>query len=111
MSAVPESKLMREAEIAYALVCMSTDYDCWRVGEGEGDVSVEMVMGHMKANSGNARQAVASVLGELSREGREGVVEGRRWKGSVRMSACTGREGWGKEAKERLEWLFPGEYD
>lgn len=29
-SAVPESKLAKEAEIAYAMVCMATDYDCWR---------------------------------------------------------------------------------
>lgn len=30
MSALPESKLAREAEIAYAMICMATDYDCWR---------------------------------------------------------------------------------
>lgn len=108
MSAVPESKLMREAEIAYALVCMSTDYDCWH--ESEGDVSVEMVMGHMKANSVNARRAVASILEELSKEGHREVVQGQKWKGGTRMSACTGKDGWGKEAVERLEWLFPAEY-
>jgi hypothetical protein len=28
-SALPEAKLAREAEIAYCMVCMSTDYDCW----------------------------------------------------------------------------------
>jgi len=29
MSALPEAKLAREAEIAYQMICMSTDYDCW----------------------------------------------------------------------------------
>jgi 5'-methylthioadenosine phosphorylase len=30
MTAMPEAKLAREAEIAYALVALVTDYDCWR---------------------------------------------------------------------------------
>jgi 5'-methylthioadenosine phosphorylase len=42
MSALPEAKLAREAEIAYQMICMATDYDCWR-GEAGEDVNVEMV--------------------------------------------------------------------
>jgi len=30
MTALPEARLAREAEIAYALVALPTDYDCWR---------------------------------------------------------------------------------
>ncbi len=30
MTAMPEAKLAREAEMAYALVCLPSDYDCWR---------------------------------------------------------------------------------
>ena len=30
MTAMPEAKLAREAEMAYALVCLVSDYDCWR---------------------------------------------------------------------------------
>jgi 5'-methylthioadenosine phosphorylase len=30
MTAMPEAKLAREAEISYALVCLPSDYDCWR---------------------------------------------------------------------------------
>lgn len=30
MTAMPEAKLAREAEIAYAMIAMPTDYDCWR---------------------------------------------------------------------------------
>jgi 5'-methylthioadenosine phosphorylase len=29
MSTIPEAKLAREAEMCYAVICMSTDYDCW----------------------------------------------------------------------------------
>ena len=49
MSALPEAKLAKEAEIAYQMICMSTDYDCWH--SSEESVTVEMVMGNMKANS------------------------------------------------------------
>ncbi len=30
MTAMPEAKLAREAEIAYTMIAMPTDYDCWR---------------------------------------------------------------------------------
>lgn len=38
MTALPEAKLAREAEIAYALLALPTDYDCWRTAtEQDGD--------------------------------------------------------------------------
>ncbi|MCA9711020.1 MAG: S-methyl-5'-thioadenosine phosphorylase, partial [Myxococcales bacterium] len=40
MTALPEAKLAREAELAYAMLALSTDYDCWHTEE----VSVEAVM-------------------------------------------------------------------
>ncbi|MBI4881432.1 MAG: S-methyl-5'-thioadenosine phosphorylase, partial [Planctomycetes bacterium] len=42
MSALPEAKLAREAEMSYALVCAVTDYDCWR--ETSEDVDIQMVI-------------------------------------------------------------------
>lgn len=111
MSAVPECKLFREAEIAYALVCMSTDYDSWH-STNEG-VSVKMVMGHMVANGANAKRAVAAVLEELSKsedgEGGVGeVVRAERWVGRSRggVMGLGRRDGWGEEAAGRLRWLF-----
>jgi 5'-methylthioadenosine phosphorylase len=43
MTALPEAKLAREAELCYATVAMVTDWDCWR-GEEEG-VTLAMVLG------------------------------------------------------------------
>eukprot|EP00842_Homolaphlyctis_polyrhiza_P003189 jgi/Hompol1/3871/HPOL_006795-RA len=60
MSVVPEAKLAREAEIAYQMVCMSTDYDCWR--EDEEAVTVETVMGNMTANAETARKLLHATL-------------------------------------------------
>ncbi|KAI9720533.1 MAG: S-methyl-5-thioadenosine phosphorylase [Chrysothrix sp. TS-e1954] len=118
MSALPEAKLAREAEIAYVMTCMATDYDCWRsakpastglsTGEEEGDVSVQGVMGHMKANAENASVFLSSVLDELSKEEHAALVRGEHLKGQMSMAAgITGEAGRSKDAKERIEWLFP----
>ena len=110
MSATPECKLFREAEIAYALLCMSTDYDCWH--EANETVTVERVMGNMGANACNAKRAVEAVLGELSREGHEEVRGGHGWRGmsggSAGITKVEGRDG---EVVKKLEWLFPGEWE
>src|SRR3989454_5806642 len=37
MTAMPEAKLAREAEISYALVALVTDYDCWRTRPAGGE--------------------------------------------------------------------------
>jgi 5'-methylthioadenosine phosphorylase len=40
MTALPEARLAREAEMAYALIALPTDYDCWRPrppAPGRGD--------------------------------------------------------------------------
>ena len=126
MSAVPEAKLFKEAEMAYALVCMSTDYDSWRGGNdggGEGEegdvehegVSVEMVLKHMRWNSGNAKRAVEAILKELARDGVEAKVGGLKLRGSSRggIMGLGSLVGLGREeevkargAMERLTWLF-----
>jgi 5'-methylthioadenosine phosphorylase len=41
MTAIPEAKLAREAELSYGLLATATDYDCWHATEE--DVSVEAV--------------------------------------------------------------------
>lgn len=65
MTAMPEARLAREAELPYALLGMVTDYDCWR--DGEAGVKAADVMEIMRANSEKARQALhhmAKVLPE-----------------------------------------------
>lgn len=59
MTSLPEAKLCREAEICYQAIAMVTDYDCWH--ETEEDVSVELILGHLAANS----KLALSVLREL----------------------------------------------
>jgi 5'-methylthioadenosine phosphorylase len=56
MTAMPEAKLAREAELPYALVGMVTDYDCWR--QGEDAVEVSAIVARLMANAGTARRMV-----------------------------------------------------
>lgn len=109
MSALPEAKLAREAEIAYQMICMSTDYDCWK---NEHDVTVEMVMGNMKANAENARAFVGAVLDELSKEKHTDLVAAKHLKEQSKFSgSITAPAGRNPEAKKKLDWLFPGYFD
>ncbi|KAL8870578.1 MAG: hypothetical protein Q9174_003410 [Haloplaca sp. 1 TL-2023] len=106
MSAIPEAKLAREAEIAYSMVCMSTDYDSWH--ETNETVSVEMVMGHMKSNSVNARRAVEAIIAELAKPENEKIVRAEQWRGMTQgAGSITKAEGRSSEALTKLRWLFP----
>jgi 5'-methylthioadenosine phosphorylase len=63
MTAMPEAKLAREAELPYALIAMVTDYDCWR--ENEAPVEVEAVIAQLSANAAKARATVEHFLTHL----------------------------------------------
>jgi len=62
MTAMPEAKLAREAELPYALLAMVTDYDCWHKG---GDVDVAEILRVMGANAEVARAAVVELVRAL----------------------------------------------
>jgi 5'-methylthioadenosine phosphorylase len=59
MTALPEAKLAREAELCYAIIACATDYDCWH--ESEESVTVEMVIGNLSANVANAQRILQKV--------------------------------------------------
>jgi len=64
MTNLPESKLAREAEISYATIAMSTDYDCWH--EGHEDVTVEQVVRVARQNVSIARQIIRAVVPRIA---------------------------------------------
>lgn len=67
MTALPEAKLAREAEICYATLAMSTDYDCWH--ETEEEVSVEAVIRILNQNIANAKRVLASLFSRINQLG------------------------------------------
>jgi 5'-methylthioadenosine phosphorylase len=60
MTALPEAKLAREAEIAYATLAMVTDYDSWHPGHDA--VTVDMVVGVLTANARLSQQIVRATI-------------------------------------------------
>ncbi|MBX3594587.1 S-methyl-5'-thioadenosine phosphorylase [Sphingomonas sp.] len=66
MTAMPEAKLAREAELPFAMIGMVTDYDCWR--EEEAGVDVAQVIAQLSANAANARATVLNLLRALPSE-------------------------------------------
>jgi len=60
MTNLPEAKLTREAEIAFATLAMVTDYDSWKVEEES--VSAEIIISHLVANAETARRVIADVI-------------------------------------------------
>ena len=65
MTALPEAKLAREAEICYAALALVTDYDCWH--ESEEEVSVELVVANMNRHVSTAQRALAEAIREDAR--------------------------------------------
>ena len=62
MTAMPEAKLAREAEISYATIAMVTDYDCWHAEHDHVDVAA--VIKVVRENAGRA----AALLSRLIRD-------------------------------------------
>jgi 5'-methylthioadenosine phosphorylase len=63
MTAMPEAKLAREAEITYATVAMVTDYDCWH--ELHGAVDVASVIAVLHDNADKAQRLVARLAADF----------------------------------------------
>ena len=66
MTAMPEAKLAREAEITYATVAMVTDYDCWH--EEHGPVDVAAVVKVLHDNADKAKRLVARLAADFPAE-------------------------------------------
>ena len=66
MTALPEAKLAREAEICYATMAWVTDYDCWH--QEEESVTVEMIIGNLTKNVATSKELLGKVIPSLNHE-------------------------------------------
>ncbi|MEA5534845.1 S-methyl-5'-thioadenosine phosphorylase [Crocosphaera sp. XPORK-15E] len=64
MTNLPEAKLAREAEIAYATLALVTDYDCWH--SQHDHVTVEMIIDNLHRNVINAQKVILETVKRLS---------------------------------------------
>jgi 5'-methylthioadenosine phosphorylase len=101
MTAIPESKLAREAEICYALLAMSTDYDCWKE-DGE-DVTIEMIVQNLKTNTSAAQSIIMKFIERMPEE------MGCSCHEAARFAILTDKDHIPAEVRKSLD-LFYGKY-
>jgi len=63
MTALPEAKLAREAEICYATMACVTDYDCWH--ESHESVTIEMVIANLLRSVEMAKKILKIVVTQI----------------------------------------------
>jgi len=97
MTAIPEAKLAREAEICYGMIALSTDYDCWR--EGEESVTLEMILDTISKNISNAKKLLQEVLPKIS-------YENCSCHNSLNNTFMTAKDCWPKETKSKLDIII-----
>ncbi|QGM47545.1 S-methyl-5'-thioadenosine phosphorylase [Methylocystis heyeri] len=66
MTALPEAKLAREAEISYATVAMVTDFDCWHPEHDNVDVAA--VIAVVRKNAEAASRLLSRLLRDFPKE-------------------------------------------
>ena len=95
MTNLPEAKLAREAEIAFATMAMITDYDCWKVEEEP--VSAEIVLSHLMANVETARKVILRAIPQIPTEA--------NWPEHFALNTAliTDRKLWPKATVEKLK--------
>lgn len=101
MTALPEAKLAREAEMCYGMLALATDYDCWN--EHEADVSVEAVIAVVKANADKANQIIKTVAEKLPAESRSEYLY------AAQYAIMSDRTKIPEQTREQLSLLF-GKY-
>jgi 5'-methylthioadenosine phosphorylase len=98
MTALPEAKLAREAEMCYAMLAMGTDYDCWH--EEEEDVSIEAVLAILRANAVTANRIVQTVAAAMPEKSDCACLH------AAQHAIITAPEAIGDDVKARLKPLY-----
>lgn len=73
MTNLPEAKLAREAEIAYATLAAVTDYDCWH--HSHGSVTVEMIIEYLNLNIDNAKKILQIAIPKVGKKKKFSAAE------------------------------------
>jgi 5'-methylthioadenosine phosphorylase len=97
MTSMPEAKLAREAELPYATLAFSTDYDCWHTGEE--DVDVAAIVQVLRDNADLSKRIVKELAATLPDPKLSPAAE------ATRNAIMTARERTTPCARERLSWL------
>ncbi|MGL5941777.1 MAG: S-methyl-5'-thioadenosine phosphorylase [Waterburya sp.] len=99
MTNLPEAKLAREAEIAYATLALVTDYDCWHLDHDS--VTVDMVIANLQRNAVNAQKAIQETVKRLNNNPPESAAHS-----ALKYAILTPLEKIPQETKAKLELLL-----
>jgi 5'-methylthioadenosine phosphorylase len=104
MTAMPEAKLAREAQICYALVALGSDYDCWKPHEGGKDKQtlLKEIIGNLQAATNNCLELIEAVLSSKH----ELAGENCHCRKSLDLAVWTDQSRINADDKEKLEVLF-----
>ena len=104
MTAMPEAKLAREAQICYAMIALPSDYDCWRPHKKIKDKQalLKEIMGNLQTATNNCLKLIDAVL----QGGGELVCEDCSCRGSLDLAVWTDQSQIKPADKEKLKVLF-----
>jgi 5'-methylthioadenosine phosphorylase len=104
MTAMPEAKLAREAQMCYALIALVSDYDCWKPHEAGTDkkVLLEEIIANMQTACNNCVQLIEAVLSS------DHVLNGENCicRKSLELAVWTDSTEIKPEEKKKLQVLF-----
>ncbi len=104
MTAMPEAKLAREAQMCYALVALVSDYDCWRPHSQQENKQtlLKEIMANLQTATDNCMELVKAIL----TSGRQLVCEDCRCRKSLELAVWTDQNRIEPAEKEKLKVLF-----
>ena len=98
MTALPEARLAREAEMCYTTLAMATDYDCWH--PDHDSVTVDLVVANLNKNVQRAQATIAALVPAIARTRTCTCGD------ALQSSIMTSPEAITPESKERLGVLI-----
>lgn len=104
MTAIPEAKLAREAQMCYSLVALVSDYDCWREPEQIKDKQTLLaeIMGNLETAGKNAITLIKTLL----KSDKQLTSDDCPCRNSLEMAVLTDKEEIDPEEREKLKVLF-----
>ena len=104
MTAMPEAKLAREAQICYALVALASDYDCWKPHEEGKDKQtlLKEIIGNLQAATNNCLQLIEAALTSEH----EFISKDCHCRKSLDLAVWTDQKQINSDDKEKLKVLF-----
>lgn len=104
MTAMPEAKLAREAQICYVLIALASDYDCWKPHEAQKNKQtlLKEIIGNLQTATNNCLKLIKAVLTSE----RELVRDDCHCRKSLELAVWTDQSQIAMADKEKLKVLF-----